>query len=83
MSETKEKHFFPDMAVADAMAVHPRVPEVFAAFHLGGCAHCGISQFETIEQVCMAYGVDVEVLLEVLEGVLEKHPIDGEASPTA
>ncbi len=75
MSDTPEKHFSQDMAVADAMAVHPRVAEVFAAFHLGGCAHCGISQFETIEQVCMAYGVDVEVLLEVLEGVLEKHPL--------
>lgn len=83
MSDAKEKHFFPEMAVADAMAVHPRVPEVFAAFHLGGCAHCGISQFETIEQVCMAYGVDVEVLLEVLEGVLEKHPIDDETTTTA
>ena len=67
MSETKaEKHFRPDMAVADAMAVHPRVGEVFAAFHLGGCAHCGISHFETIEQVCAAYGVEVDMLLEVL-----------------
>jgi hybrid cluster-associated redox disulfide protein len=54
--------------------VHPRVGEVFAAFHLGGCAHCGISRFETIEQVCTAYGVDVDVLLDVLEGLLEKAP---------
>lgn len=74
MSDVKETHFRADMPVAEAMAVHPRVAEVFAAFHLGGCAHCGISQFETIEQVCMAYGVDINVLLEVLEGLIEKDP---------
>ncbi|MBI2434162.1 MAG: hypothetical protein HYV26_14995, partial [Candidatus Hydrogenedentes bacterium] len=28
--------------------------------------------FETIEQVCMGYGVDQEVLLEVLEGLMEQ-----------
>ena len=72
---SSEKHFRADMAVAEAMAVHPRVAEVFAAFHLGGCAHCGISHYETIEQVCAAYGVEVEVLLEVLEGILEKDPL--------
>lgn len=73
MSEAKaEKHFSPEMAVADAMAVHPRVGEVFAAFHLGGCSHCGISHFETIEQVCAAYGVDVDTLLEVLEDVVAR-----------
>lgn len=70
----ENKHFTPDMPVAEAMAVHPRAAEVFAAFHLGGCAHCGVSQYETIEQVCMAYGVDVNVLLEVLEGLMEKDP---------
>ncbi len=74
MSDEQTKHFRPDMPVAEAMAVHPRVGEVFAAFHLGGCAHCGISHFETIEQVCTAYGVDVDMLLEVLEGLLEQDP---------
>lgn len=71
MLEAQEKYFRRDMPVAEAMAIHPRVAEVFAAFHLGGCSHCGISQFETIEQVCMAYGVEVEVLLEVLESLIE------------
>lgn len=71
MSDVQEKRFRADMPVAEAMALHPRAGEVFAAFHLGGCAHCGISHYETIEQVCMAYGVDVEVLLEVLEGLFE------------
>ncbi|MFP4499765.1 MAG: DUF1858 domain-containing protein [Candidatus Hydrogenedentota bacterium] len=78
MLEANNRYFRPDMPVAEAMALHPRVAEVFAAFHLGGCSHCGISQFETIEQVCMAYGVDVETMLEVLEGLMDKPAADAE-----
>ena len=74
MLEAQETYFRLDMPVAEAMALHPRVAEVFAAFHLGGCSHCGVAQFETIEQVCMGYGVDSEVLLEVLEGLMENDP---------
>lgn len=77
MSDTP-KRFTADMSVADAMKLHPRAAEVFAAFHLGGCAHCHINAYETVEQVCNAYGVEVNVLLEVLEGLFEN-----EASPTS
>lgn len=66
------QYFYPEMTIGEAMAVHPRVPEVFAAFHLGGCAHCGINEFETLEQVCMGYGVDLNLLLEVLESVVKR-----------
>jgi hybrid cluster-associated redox disulfide protein len=83
MLEAHERYFRPDMPVAEAMGLHPRVAEVFAAFHLGGCGSCGISQFETIEQVCMAYGVDLAVLLEVLEGLMEQEPAaDASANTT-
>jgi len=68
------KAFSPDMTVGEAMSMHPRVSEVFAAFHLGGCSSCGISQIETVGQVCGAYGVDMDTLLEVLEGLMDKHP---------
>lgn len=68
----EDKHFDLNMTIAEAMAVHPRVAEVFAAFHLGGCAHCHINQVETLEQVCTGYGVDPDMLLEVLEGLLEE-----------
>ena len=71
------RYFSLDMAISEAMSVHPRVGEVFAAFHLGGCASCGISQIETIGQVCMAYGVDSDTLLEVLEGLMEL-PVEAE-----
>ncbi|HOH28315.1 MAG TPA: DUF1858 domain-containing protein [Candidatus Hydrogenedentes bacterium] len=69
-----DTRFTADMSVADAMQVHPRAREVFAAFHLGGCAHCHISAFETIEQVCNAYGVEVNLLLQVLEDLPETEP---------
>jgi len=84
MLEARENYFHADMPVAEAMALHPRVGEVFAAFHLGGCSSCGISHYETIGQVCMAYGVDLEVLLEVLEGLMEgpaETPANTESSP--
>jgi len=79
MLEAQERYFRPDMPVAEAMKLHPRVAEVFAAFHLGGCGSCGIAHFESIEQVCAAYGVDLAVLLEVLEGLME-HPAEPEAN---
>jgi hybrid cluster-associated redox disulfide protein len=63
--------FTPEMTVADAMAAHPRAREVFAGFHLGGCAHCHISEFETIEQVCNGYGVPVDMLIDMLESLPE------------
>jgi len=76
MSDTKTEgafqHFSPDMTVGEAMSLHPRVREVFAAFHLGGCAHCAINQYETIGQVCAGYGVDVDILVETLESLMEK-----------
>jgi hybrid cluster-associated redox disulfide protein len=70
----KRKHFDPNMTIAEAMMIHPKVGEVFAAFHLGGCSSCGVSEFETVAQVCMGYGVDVDVLLEVLEELVEGDP---------
>jgi len=78
-TEGTSKHFDLDMTIAEAMNVHPRVREVFAAFHLGGCAHCAVNQFETIGQVCAGYGVDTDMLLEVLEGLMAPQP----ESPTA
>ena len=69
MSENK---FNKDMTIGDAMAIHPRVREVFAGYHLGGCAHCVINEFETIEQVTGGYGVPLEPFLETLESLVEE-----------
>jgi hybrid cluster-associated redox disulfide protein len=62
--------FHAGMSVHQAMETHPRAREVFAGFHLGGCSHCGISEFETVGQVCEGYGVPVEQLLETLNGLM-------------
>ena len=64
-----ENKFNENMTVAEAMAIHPKAREVFAGYHLGGCAHCAISEFETIKQVCEGYGVPVGVLLGTLEEI--------------
>lgn len=69
-----DKLFSLDMTIAQAMAVHPRAADVFAAFHLGGCAHCHINQVETLGQVCDAYGIDKDILLEELEGLAAANP---------
>ena len=67
--------FIPEMTIGSAMALHPRAREVFAGFHLGGCSHCGIAEFETIQQVCEGYGVPVDPLLDVLNGLLEDETV--------
>ena len=61
--------FNADMTVAEAIAVHPKSKEVFSGFHLGGCAHCAIAEFETISQVCEGYGVPMDTLLAMLESL--------------
>ena len=74
MSETNtatEAQFRPDMTVGEAMKVHPEAALVFSSYHLGGCSHCSINEMETIEQVCMGYGVPVDQLIESLNNLLE------------
>jgi hybrid cluster-associated redox disulfide protein len=63
--------FNADMTVGAAMQLHPRAREVFAGFHLGGCSHCAISEFETIRQICEGYGVPVEMLVGALNSLEE------------
>ncbi len=60
-----------EMTVAEAIASHPRAREVFAGYHLGGCSHCSISDFETVAQVCEGYGVPVEALLDSINSLPE------------
>jgi hybrid cluster-associated redox disulfide protein len=67
--------FQPDMTVGEAMQLHPRAREVFAGFHLGGCAHCAISEFETIRQICEGYGVPVDMLIGALNSLAETEPV--------
>jgi len=81
--EEGKEYFRLDMPIAEAMAVHPRVREVFAAFRLGGCGSCGIGEVETIGQVCAAYGVDADLLMEVLEDLIRPQEAAPEEAATA
>src|SRR5918999_1671326 len=54
------------MKIADAIAIDPRVRDVLAQFHLGGCSSCAINEEQTIEQAAMSYGVDLERLMAAL-----------------
>ena len=63
--------FLPTMTIAEAMGVHPRVSEVLASFHLGGCSHCAVSDVDTIEGACQTYGIDQRALMVALNGLLD------------
>jgi hybrid cluster-associated redox disulfide protein len=58
--------FEPSMKIADAIAIDPRVRDVLAQFHLGGCSSCAINEEHTIAQAAMSYGVDIERLMAAL-----------------
>lgn len=61
--------FRPDMTIAEALQVHPRVGEVLASFHLGGCSHCAVSEVDTIEGACQSYGIDQHALMAALNSL--------------
>lgn len=73
-STQPENKFYKEMTVGEAMKLHPDAWQIFAGYHLGGCSHCGISEMESIEQVCMGYGIPVDRLLEDLNSLLVSAP---------
>jgi hybrid cluster-associated redox disulfide protein len=66
-----ERAFTSAMTIKEAMAVHPRVGEVLASFHLGGCSQCAVSDVDTIEGACQTYGIDQNALMAALNRLAE------------
>ncbi|MGE5602017.1 MAG: hypothetical protein ACM30E_03140 [Nitrososphaerales archaeon] len=62
--------FDPSMTISEAMSVHPKVVDVLASFHLGGCSHCAVSDVDTIEGACQTYGIDQAALMNALNGLV-------------
>ena len=62
--------FMPSMTIAEAMEVDPRVVQVLADFHLGGCSNCAVSDVDTLEGACRSYGIDQESLMLALNRLL-------------
>ncbi|MCG6146919.1 DUF1858 domain-containing protein [Leptospira levettii] len=72
MTESTKPRFFKEMTVGEAIAIHPEAGLVFSSYHLGGCSHCSINEVETIEQVCMGYGVEVDTLIDSLNNLFSE-----------
>ena len=66
-----ELAFSPGMTIKEAMEVHPRVGEVLASFHLGGCSQCAVSDVDTIEGACRTYGIDQPALMGALGHLID------------
>ncbi len=62
--------FDPRMTISEAMSVHPKVTDVLASFHLGGCSHCAVSDVDTIEGACQTYGIDQGALMRALNNLI-------------
>jgi hypothetical protein len=69
-------HFEIDMTVEQAFKTHAGARRVFARFHLGGCAHCAISETETLEQVSEGYGIPLAMIMADLEKLFEQPSLD-------
>ncbi|MBN8223085.1 MAG: disulfide oxidoreductase [Spirochaetes bacterium] len=69
---TEKPQFTGQTTVGEALRIHPEAGLVLASFHLGGCSHCGINEIETLEQICMGYGVPLDALLASMNALLEE-----------
>ncbi len=57
--------FTKDMGIIDVVNKHPLAMDIFRAYGLG-CVGCMAAQFETLEEGCMAHGIDVDLLVQDL-----------------
>jgi len=60
----------PDTLIADLLAIHPRMKEVLAAMHLGGCSSCSTSQVETLGEGVASYNLDLDAILREIEAFI-------------
>jgi hybrid cluster-associated redox disulfide protein len=75
--------FEPTMKIADAIAVDPRIRDVLARFHLGGCSSCAIDEESTIEQAARSYGVDLDRLMAALAALSNgQEPLPSASPPS-
>jgi hybrid cluster-associated redox disulfide protein len=75
--------FSPDMSIADALEMHPRVGELLESFQLGGCSNCAVSDVDTLEGACRSYGIDLAALMNALAALTEPTAPDSRATVPA
>lgn len=66
----RTRQFVPEMTVGEALALHPAAKWVFAAYHIGGCSHCAMSEEETLEQLATGYQLPLGKLIGDLNALL-------------
>lgn len=74
-------HFVPEMKVQDAMALHPQVEQLLAAFHLGGCNSCAVDPSDTLADICREHGRDLTQLLQNLNLLVVNGQIPPKGQP--
>jgi len=67
-TQLKEK-FYDSMTIKEAQKLDPRVSQVLAYFHIGGCHHCQVDENITLEQACRDFGVPKDLLLRALNSL--------------
>lgn len=66
----KPKQIHKNMQIAEAVALHPKVGEIFTGFGLH-CVGCHVSPYETIEQGCLIHGMSMETIKKMVDTVNE------------
>ncbi|MDK8276101.1 DUF1858 domain-containing protein [Peptoniphilus duerdenii] len=60
-----------DMLIGQIIQDHPNSVATLMSFGLG-CVMCPASQMESLEEAAMVHGMDVNTLVEALNGAIEK-----------
>ena len=68
--------FTPEMTIEEAMALHPGVADVLAAFHIGGCASCAAGPGDTLQAAASQRGVDLSLLLQALNALTDGNQVE-------
>ncbi len=58
-----------DMGIMEVIQQHPETIEVFMGAGMG-CIGCAAAHFENIEQAAMVHGLDLDALMEDLNGAV-------------
>ena len=61
--------FSGDMTVEAALSLDPRARWVLAAYHVGGCGNCAMSDQETLAELAAGYKIEVARLLDDLNSL--------------
>jgi hybrid cluster-associated redox disulfide protein len=66
-----QPEFTSQMTVDAALALHPSVRWVFAAYQIGGCNGCSSAADETLAEVAEGYRLELDRLLSDLNALLK------------